>query len=318
MKIVSFLPSSTEMIFALGLGEQLVGVTHECDYPPGALTKQVVVRPSIETKGVTPQQIDASVSQTLQTGGSLYLVDEQLLKELQPDLILTQDLCQVCAPSGNEMERVLELIPNSPEILWFSPSCLSDIFDNLLQLGKTTGKVTESQKLIENLQARVEEVSLRASLLNNQPRVFCMEWLSPIYNSGHWMPELVALAGGKDGLSQKGKDSFRVSWEDVMEYSPEFLILNPCGFHLKEVIEQAYLLTQYPRWEALPAVKKGKVVCVDANSYFARPGPRVVDGLELMAAIIHPEEFSWSGSSDAYQILTFEDLKKVSKKGNTP
>jgi len=312
MRIVSFLPSSTEMIYALGLGEQLVGVTHECDYPPDALTKQVVVRPSIEIKDVTPQQIDASVSQTLKSGGSLYHVDEQLLKELQPDLILTQDLCQVCAPSGNEVGRVLEFLPNSPEILWLSPSCLSDIFDNLLQVGKATGKVTESQKLLENLQARVERISRRVNLLNNRPRVFCMEWLSPIYNSGHWMPELVALAGGRDDLSWKGKDSTRVAWEKVMEYSPDFLILNPCGFHLKEVIEQAYLLTQYPGWEEMPAVKEGRVVCVDANSYFARPGPRVVDGLELMAAIIHPEEFSWSGFRDAYQILTFKELQKIS------
>ena len=312
MKIVSFLPSATEMVYALGLGDQLVGVTHECDYPIEARTKPVVVRSAIETKGLNPRQIDEAVSRTLKSGQGLYSVDEVLLTDLAPDLILTQDLCQVCAPSGNEIGRVLKFLPRFPRILWMTPKCLADIFENIRQLGEATDRIKVAEEQVSRLQERVKMISRQTAALRSRPRVFCMEWLSPPYNAGHWMPELVERAGGLDGLAQKGLDSIRIAWEQILEYAPEVLILSPCGFHLQEVLRQAHLLTTYPDWDQLPAVKEGRVFAVDANNYFARPGPRIVDGLELLAALIHPEHFTWSGPSDAYRFLSQEELKAIS------
>ena len=211
MRIVSFLPSATEIVYALGLGDQLAGVTHECDYPPEAKSKPVVVRSAIDTKGLSSQQIDESVSLALKAGQSLYTVDESKLKEVAPDLILTQDLCQVCAPSGNEIKRVLQFLLNAPQIVYLTPACLEDIFDNIRQVGEATGRASEADDLVRRLRKRVQAVKDRARLISSRPRVFCMEWLSPPYTAGHWMPELVELAGGVDGLGQKGHDSVRVS-----------------------------------------------------------------------------------------------------------
>lgn len=314
MRIVSFLPSATEMVHALGLGDQLVGVTHECDYPPEVRDKPVVVRSAIETKSLSPQQIDEAVSRALRADRSLYTVDEVLLKELAPDLILTQDLCQVCAPSGNEIGRVLKFLPRSPQILWMTPKCLQDIFENIGQLGEATGRTGAAAELVSRLQERVAAISQETARLGSRPRVFCMEWLSPPYNAGHWMAELVDLAGGVDGLARKGQDSVRVAWERILEYAPEVLILSPCGFNLQETVRQASLLTTYPDLEKLPAVQSGRVYAVDANSYFARPGPRVVDGIELLAHLIHPERFSWSGPTEAYRSLSIEEIRPISIK----
>ena len=308
MRIVSFLPSATEMVYALGLGDRLVGVTHECDYPPEAKAKPVVVRSAVETKGSSPRQIDEAVSRLLRSGQSLYMVEEEVLKRLKPDLILTQDLCQVCAPSGNEVARALKLFDRPPQVLFLTPRSLADIFKNILQVGEVTGRLATAKALVDRLRARVDAVAHRLVGLTSHPRVFCMEWLSPPYNAGHWMPELVELAGGTDGLASKGSDSRRLDWREIVDYAPEILILSPCGFHLDDAIRQAHLLTRYPNWDRLPAVKNGRVYAVDASSYFARPGPRVVEGLELLAHILHPESFDWRWPDDAYRRLSVETL----------
>ena len=315
MRIVSFLPSATEMVYALGLGDQLVGITHECDFPPDAKSKPVVVRSVIDTKSLSAPQIDEAVSRTLKAGRSLYAVDEAMVTSLAPDLVLTQDLCQVCAPSGNEIGRVLQLLSKPPQILCLKPSSLCVIFDNLMQIGHATGKETEAVALIEKFNQRVGAISSGSRSLKSTPRVFCMEWLSPPYNAGHWMPEIVELAGGVDRLARKGEDSVRIPWEAIVAYAPEVLILSPCGFNLVETMHQAALLTTYPGWEQLPAVRQGRVYAVDANSYFARPGPRVVDGIELLAHLIHPEAFSWAGPAEAYRALSIEDLRLIAAKG---
>ena len=318
MRIVSFLPSATEIVYALGLGDQLVGVTHECDYPPDAKSKPVVVRSAIETKLLSPQQIDESVSLALKAGESLYTVDESLLKELAPDLILTQDLCQVCAPSGREITRVLQFLPTSPQILYLTPAYLGDIFDNIRHVGDATARASEADDLVHRLRKRVLTVRDLALLVSSRPRVFCMEWLSPPYTTGHWMPELVELAGGVDELGRKGCNSVRINWDQIMEYAPEVLILTPCGFDLEEVLRQAYLLTNFPRWQRLPAIERGRVYAVDANSYFARPGPRIVEGVELLAHLIHPDKFAWLGPAQAYRRLDQAELVSLSQEGNPP
>lgn len=302
-RIVSFLPSATEMVCALGLVDQLVGVTHECDYPEEVKRKPVVVRSAIPTEKMSPKEIDAAVSDRIRSGASLYLVDEELLQKLAPDLILTQNLCQVCAPSGNEVSQVLKSLNRKPEILWMTPKSLAEIEDNLRELGQATGRTKEAERLIALGRARLQRLAVTTRDLAPRPRVFCMEWVDPVYCSGHWMPEMVELAGGVDLLSHKGEDSVRISWEEVVKWAPEVLIVAPCGFHLDKVLEQAPQLFCYTGWSSLPAISQGRVYAVDANSYFARPGPRVVDGTELLAHLIHPELFPWKGAKNAFQPL---------------
>jgi iron complex transport system substrate-binding protein len=302
-QIVSFLPSATEMACALGLSDQLVGITHECDYPPEIRSRPVVVRKALPIEEMTQSEIDVAVAERMREGRSLYEVDEELLQKLAPDIILTQDLCQVCAPSGNEVSQALNLLTKKPQILWLTPNSLEQIMDNARDLGAATGRTREAEELIATWRFRLDQVALKTRDLTYRPRVFCMEWLDPVYCSGHWVPEMVRIAGGIDQVSCEGRDSVRVPWDDVLAWKPEVLIITPCGFDLAQVIEESRGLPGFPGWAELPAVRDGRVYAVDANSYFARPGPRVVDGTELLAHLIHPELFSWEGSATAFQRL---------------
>ena len=293
------------MACALGLGNQLVGITHECDYPPEVQGKPIVVRNVLPIETMSQPEIDAAVTQRMRDGLSLYQVDEKLLQELAPDMIITQDLCQVCAPSGNEVTQALNLLPKKPQILWLTPKSLEGIFENLRALGQASGRVKEAEELIASGRARLEKLADATRNLSQRPRVFCMEWLDPVYCSGHWMPEMVEIAGGVDALARKGTDSVRIPWEDVLKWSPEVLIITPCGFNLDKVIELTPQLFSNPGWSELPAVRNDHVYAVDANSYFARPGPRVVDGTELLAHLIHPDLFHWKGSPEAFRRIEF-------------
>jgi iron complex transport system substrate-binding protein len=310
-RIVSFLPSATEMACALGLFDQLVGVTHECDYPPEVAGKPKVVRHVLPLESMNQSEIDAAVAQRIRDGLSLYQIDEMLLRELAPDIIVTQDLCQVCAPSGNEVTQVLNLLPKKPQILWLTPKSLNEIFENIRELGQATGHLKTAEKLIAAGHQRLERIANLTRNLSVRPRVFCLEWIDPIYCSGHWMPEMVELAGGVDALGRKGSDSVRIPWTDVLEWAPEVLIITPCGFNLDKVIELTPQLFANPGWSRLPAVCEGKVFAVDANSYFARPGPRVVEGTELLAHLIHPELFKWEGSREAFRRIDFSQANST-------
>lgn len=301
LRVISFLPAATEMVFALGLGDSLVGVSHECDFPPQAKEKPIVVKPALPLDKLSLREIDESVSARLREGKSLYKVDENLLRSLAPDLILTQNLCQVCAPSGNEVSQLLKTLPKKPNVLYLSPHSISDIFENVREVGKATGRIEPAEALIADSRARLEKISSRTRALKNRLRVFCCEWLDPIYCSGHWVPEMVELAGGIDSLSRKGMDSVRIEWEEIVKWAPEIFILSPCGFNLQKAIEQAPQLFAKPGWHDLPAVKNNRVYAVDANSYFARPGLRVVEGVELLAHLFHPEIFQWRGASNAFR-----------------
>jgi iron complex transport system substrate-binding protein len=252
---------------------------------------------------MTQAEIDSIVSERMRNGQSLYQVDEKLLQELAPDLILTQDLCQVCAPSGNEVTQALTALPKKPEILWLTPKSLAQIAENLRELGEATGRLEKAEELIANGRAILDHVAERARAASTRPRVFCMEWLDPVYCSGHWVPEMVSIAGGVDHLGHEGSDSVRVAWEDVLAWKPEVLVIMPCGFNLHQVLELTPKLGERSGWHELPAVQQGRVYAVDASSYFARPGPRVVDGTELLAHIIHPDIFPWAGPADAYRRL---------------
>lgn len=293
------------MACALGLTDQLAGITHECDYPPEIKGKPIVIHSILLLERMSELEIDKAVAARLRDGQSLYQVDEELLQELAPDLILTQNLCQVCAPSGNEVSQALNLLPKKPQILWLTPMSLEGVFANALELGEATGRTEQAKELIATGHARLEKIAAKTRDLSQRPRVFCIEWIDPVYCSGHWVPEMVKLAGGVDALSREGADSVRVPWDKVREWAPEVLIITPCGFNLEKVIERAHQLVKHTGWSNLPAVRNGRVYAVDANSYFARPGPRVVDGTELLAHLIHPDLFSWEAASTAYQRLEF-------------
>jgi len=305
-RIVSFLPSATEMICALGLADRLAGVTHECDFPPEVRDKPVVVRSALPTEGMGQSEVDTAVTERLRNGLSLYQVDERLLQAIAPDLIVTQDLCQVCAPSGNEVAQVLSALPTKPKILWLTPKSLGQIFENLHELGAATGRTRQAEEIIVNGRARLQRIAAQASRLTARPRVFCMEWIDPVYCSGHWVPEMVRIAGGIDELGRTGADSVRIPWSEVLHWAPEVLIVMPCGCELAKAAEQARQLFGYAGASELPAVKNGRVYAVDANSYFARPGPRVVEGTELLAHLLHPSVFEWLGPSDAFLRLEIE------------
>jgi len=302
-RIVSFLPSATEMVYALGLGNQLMGVTHECDYPLEAKTKPVVVRSVLPVEDMSQREIDVAVTERLRNGLSLYQVDETLVQDIAPDLILTQDLCQVCAPSGNEVTQLLKTLSPKPQILWLTPKSLDQIFENVRELGSATGRLSQAEALIAAGQARLEKVGAATRALSHRPRVFCMEWVDPIYCCGHWVPEMVHIAGGTDELGRAGTDSVRITREGVLRWAPEVLIVMPCGLHMEKAAEQARQLFDYPGWSDLPAVRDGRVYAVDANSYFARPGPRVIEGTELLAHLLHPNLFKWNGPGSAFRQL---------------
>lgn len=304
LRIVSFLPAATEMVYALGLGGELLGVSHECDFPAEARGKPVVVRPALALETMSLREIDVAVAERIGSGGSLYQVDETLLCALKPELILTQNLCQVCAPSGNDLASALKLLQPAPEIVWMSPHSLTEIFDNIRELGRVTGRWSAAKALIEDCRARLERVAARTKGIAGRPRVFCMEWADPVYCGGHWVPEMVELAGGTDELARKGTDSVRIRWADVLEWAPEVIVFSPCGFNLEQALEQVEHLESLPGWMELPAVREQRAYAVDANSYFARPGPRVVEGTELLAHLIHPELFAWHGPADAFRAIS--------------
>jgi iron complex transport system substrate-binding protein len=314
-RIVSLLPSASEMACALGLADQLVGVTHECDYPPEARAKPAVVRNALDLAAMSQRQIDEAVSARLRDGLGLYELDAALIERLSPDLIITQSLCDVCAPSGNEIARLLDTLSKKPEILWMTPRSLAEIDDNLRDLGRATGRLARAERLIDEGHARLAAVAAAARGIARRPRVFCMEWLDPVYCCGHWVPEMVGIAGGEDALGRLGSDSVRVAWDDVLAWAPEVLILMPCGYDLEAADARAPALFDRPGVETLPAVRDGRVYVVDANSYFARPGPRVVDGVELLAHLIHPDRFGWSGQPDAFRRLATPVLPATAARG---
>ena len=304
LRLISFLPAATEMVFALGAGDLLAGVSHECDFPPEARTKPVVVKPALPLETMTLREIDAAVARQIGSGKSLHEVDERLLEQIAPTHILTQQLCQVCAPSGNEITQALAALPVKPQILWFSPHGIEEIFDNMRELGVAIGKSAVAESWAAATRAHLQRIADAARMAKYRPRVFCLEWVDPYYCCGHWVPEMVEIAGGEDALGRRGKDSVRVPWADIEKWSPEILIISPCGFDTEKAVVQAEQLLRQPGWSDLPAVRNDRVYAVDANAYFARPGPRIVDGVELLAHLLHPELFTWNGPPDAFIRIT--------------
>jgi iron complex transport system substrate-binding protein len=309
MRIVSLLPSATEIVYALGLGDALVGVTHECDHPPAARQKPTVTSSMLDHSESSSEEIDDAVRRQLGDNLSLYALDHDLLAELRPDLILTQALCEVCAVSFSAVERAVRDVTAqfagiAPRVLSLEPGSLADILATIRSVGAAANVARRADEVVAGLWARVEQVRQRVAAIATGPRVACLEWIDPPYGPGHWLPELVALAGGTPGLGRAGEDSRRISWGDVIGFAPEVIIAMPCGLDLDRAEDEARRVLPYRTgWTALPAVRGGRAYVVDANAYFSRPGPRIVDSLELLAELIHPEHCAGWGPPDAWRVL---------------
>lgn len=297
MKIISLLPSATEIVYELGLGDRLVGVSHDCDWPPEVLQKPKLSQAVVHSE-MPSAEIDQIVRERLHSGLSVYHIDAELLQQLEPDLILTQELCEVCAPSFDDVRQAVKLLHGQPQIVSLEPHTLEDIFDNILTVGEVTGRTDIARDVVARLRRRVERIRKHTETLAHRPKVCCIEWLEPIMIAGHWVPQMVEYAGGEDWLGEIGSPSRYADWEEILTYNPDIIVLMPCGFSIERTLREIDLLTELDGWEELTAVKEHQVFIVEASAYFNRPGPRIVTGLEILAEIIHPEIFSGLAPQD--------------------
>jgi iron complex transport system substrate-binding protein len=289
MRIASFLPSATEILFAIGAAEEVCGVTFECDYPAAAREKPQVVFSHLPP-GLAPAEIDAIVSAEGAQGRSLYFVDLPRLEALAPDLVVLQDLCRVCAIDSPTLARDMGRLSSAPQVISLSAHSLEGVFAEIELLGLATGHGAAAKDLTAQLRARVNAVS-RIPLPAERPRVLCLEWLDPPFQGGHWIPEMVEIAGGEAVLATAGEKSVRISWEAIAAADPEIVVVMPCGYHLEETLAQFRALALPEVWMGLRAFRSGRVYAVDGTAYFSRPGPRLVDGLEILRAIMRGGDF---------------------------
>jgi len=291
VKIVSLLPSATELVYALGLGDALSGVTFECDHPAEARTKPVVSDTALPTdRPHSPREIDRLVTERMERREALYVLDKELIATIQPDLILTQDLCRVCAVPSGQVEAALEELGCRAEVVSMDPTGLEEVLESFLEVGRATGTEVRAEELVASLRERIEAVRVRATRLP-EIRTFAMEWLDPPFVGGHWIPEMIRLAAGVSLLSEAKQRSRRVTWRQIADASPEVLVFMPCGYYLPEAEDEAARIYGVPEFRETTANAGGTVFATDASSYFSRPGPRLVDGLEAMAWAIHPEAY---------------------------
>jgi len=272
--------------------DDVVGVSHECDFPKEANARPRVTHCPVHNAGLTSREVDEWVRRALRDNGTIYTIDEPLLRKLRPDAILTQKLCDVCAVGYGTVARLAETLPGPPRVVNLEPSSLADIFENIREVAAACGVAERAEGVIANLSARVEAVRDRAAQIADRPRCFLMEWVDPPFCSGHWGPELVQIAGGHDPLGRKHQPSAQIDWQQVLDARPDIIVLALCGYDVDLARRDFELLRRFPGFDSLPAARAEEIYLVDASAYFARPGPRIVDSLELLAGILHPEEFS--------------------------
>jgi iron complex transport system substrate-binding protein len=302
-RIVSLLPAATEIAAALGLMEEIVGVSHECDFPVEANDRPRVTHCPIHHAGLTSKEVDEWVRQALHDNGTIYTIDEPLVRRLRPDVILTQKLCDVCAIGYGSVARLAATLPGPPQVVNLEPSSLADIFNDIRRVGEACSVAERTSEVISQLSLRVEAIRRRAARIAFRPRCFLMEWVDPPFCSGHWGPELVEIAGGFDPLGRKHQPSARIEWQQVLDVCPEIIVLALCGYDVDRARRDYELLQRFPDFNSLPAVRNGAIYVVDGSAFFARPGPRIVDSLELLAGLLHPEEFTEFAADNRYHIV---------------
>jgi iron complex transport system substrate-binding protein len=296
MRICSLLPSATEILYALGLGDCVVGVTHECDFPAEAARKPALIRPRVDPKA-SPAETDRLVAEIIARGESIYSVDAELLADLSPDLIFTQDLCHVCAPSPDDLAAALARIADPPEVVSLTPRSLAEVWRDVRRVGEVTGRRAEAESLADSLERRVVAIEEKVRNSQARPRVLCLEWLDPFYVGGHWVPEMVAKAGGRDVLGREQQPSYRVTSEAIVASQPDAIVVMPCGYDVARTAAE-FKARQIPEdWSEVPAIRERAIYAVDANSYFSRPGPRLAEGVEILAHLLHPDLFAGEPTS---------------------
>jgi iron complex transport system substrate-binding protein len=298
-RVISLLPSSTEIICSLGLHDCLAGVSHECDYPSTVVGLPVLTEPKLNPHGPSAV-IDARVREVVQEGLSVYRINTDTLQRLRPDLIVTQDQCEVCAVSLPEVEEAVRcFLSPRVKVISLRPQRLGDIWEDIRCVGRATGKEEAAEEVVRGLKRRLWKLEQKTRHAH-RPRVACIEWLDPLMSGGNWIPELVEIAGGEYALVAAGAHSPKLTWEVLVEYQPEVILVTPCGFKIPQTLADLQTLTSHPQWRHLPAVQTNRVFVADGNAYFNRPGPRIVDSVEILAEILHPEECAGMAPAGAY------------------
>jgi len=277
------------ILYELGAGDQVLAVTHECNYPVEARTKPKVIHASFSPEKMSSQEIDDKITELVKTGKEIYILDEEILKEANPELVIAQGICEVCSPYTREVNRAVTLLGGKTEVLVLDPSNLDDILYNIIEIGNKIGKQEKARDFVAQLQKRIDYIKNTPKI--SRPKVVCIEWLSPLYTAGHWVPQMVEMAGGTNGLSSTGDRSRRMEIDELVKFAPDVIVLMPCGFDLRRTSLEYDTLLEDIKWRSLRAVKQGEVYAVNANEYFSKPGPRTVTGLEILAKIIHPDTF---------------------------
>ena len=299
-KIISLLPAATEIVCALGLEENLIGRSHECDFPPSVKQLPICSDANIPDN-LSSAAIDTKVKELLADALSVYTVNRELIKQLSPDVVITQAQCEVCAVSLKEVEEALEdYLDKDSTIISLQPDSLDAILNNIREIAAVLDVAGRGEQLIEDLQERVDIIRHKLKFMENKPTVACIEWLEPMMVSGNWVPELVSIAGGVPVLAENGKHSPYVKWEEILRQDPEVIVIMPCGFSIERSMKEVDLLLQLPGFAELKAVKNDRLYIADGNQYFNRPGPRIVDSIEILAEIIHPKQFIFGYEGDGW------------------
>lgn len=304
LRICSLLPSATEIVFPLGLGKHLVAVTHECDFPPDVASLPIITRSTLDHDRHRSREVHRHIASALHRGSSIYALDQDLLVQLDPSLILTQELCDVCAVSYDVVATAVHRLTGERTILSLEPTSLGGILETIKQVGEATGARERAAALVAELQRRIDGIAAAAAQAARlRPRVFAMEWLDPPFAAGHWVPEMVRLAGSHDDLAREGFRSSQIAWDRIVDYDPEIIVLMPCGLTLERTIEEFGEVELPEAWYHIAAVQSGHVYAVNGSAYFNRPGPRIVEGLQILAEIIHPEVVSRTTAHEAWRRL---------------
>ena len=288
-RVVSLLPSATEILYELGLGDRIFGVTHECNHPPEATAKPQVVQSVIDTASMTSSQINAATYNLLNQHQEIFRLDEEMLKAARPDLIISQETCEACAAHAGNLETALSILPKRPKVYSMDPHTLSDILDSVTELGNIMGSAARADEITRALRARIDRIA--GVPTQKRPRVLAVEWIDPLFTAGHWIPEMVGIAGGENMISTPGEYSRQMDVSEAVRADPDIIIMMPCGFDTKRTVTEYAALKENGEWCALRAVREGRVFAVDADSFFSRSGIRTVDGLEILARIIRPDHF---------------------------
>ena len=314
-KIVSFLPSATEILYELDAEPEIYGVTHECNYPENAKSKPRVINSSFDTTRMSSQEIDNKIVELFNNGKEIYIINDNILTEIRPNIIVAQGICEVCSPHSKEINRAISILKYKPQIVILDPHNLKDILDNIIEIAKSIGTIEKGKNLIRLLESRIDKIKNITNSKNKKdlPKILCLEWIDPFFTAGHWVPEMVEIAGGVNGLSKSKERSRRASIEEIKKFDPDKIILMPCGFNIDRTIKEYKNNTSINKnqeWNNLRAIKNNELYVVDARSYFSKPGPRTITGIEILAKIISPNEFEHiTIPENSYSKSIIDDLR---------